>query len=94
MMHSKWRDESPDEFRDNDSDFESNDEDDLPDDESAELLPCPECGADVYEDAEQCPICGTYLIDDSNVWTGRSTWWIVLGLLGIIAVILALALQF
>jgi hypothetical protein len=96
MVHSNWRHPSPDEFHEDDdeSDGEFIDDDDLPDDESVELLPCPECGADVYEDAEQCPVCGAFIIDDTNLWTGRSTWWIVLGLLGIIAVVLALGLPF
>ena len=25
---------------------------------------CPECGADVYEDAPQCPQCGWYVTSD------------------------------
>jgi len=63
--------------------------DEPPDDESLEMLPCPECGVEIYEEAEQCPHCGTYVVHESNFWQGRSTWWIVLGLLGIFAVILA-----
>ena len=58
----------------------------------APLTDCPECGAEVYEDAERCPSCGSYIILSSSgsVWQGRPAWWIILGLLGIIAVILAL----
>ena len=33
-----------------------------------------------------------YLICDTRVWSGKSLWWIALGLLGIIAAILALVL--
>jgi len=59
--------------------------------DSSETLPCPECGADVYEDAERCPACGQYITPGSgNLWAGRSPWWIILGLLGIAAVVLAL----
>ena len=61
------------------------------DDELTETVPCPHCGAEVYEDAVQCPACGTYLTHQANVWSGRPTWWIVLGLLGILAVLLVLA---
>ncbi len=56
-------------------------------DDNSETIICPGCQADVYEYAEQCPYCGDYLLATSNVWSGRSWWWIVLGLLGIISVI-------
>ncbi len=36
------------------------DEDDFADDAS-ETVPCPYCGADVYEEAERCPACGKYI---------------------------------
>ena len=60
-------------------------------DELTETVPCSQCGAEIYEDAVRCPACGTYITHDTSVWSGRSGWWIVLGLLGILAVILALA---
>ena len=84
-MPAAYWNESPDDL----DDREYPDVDDTDDDE--QTVVCPECGADVYEDADQCPACGMFLIHDTRVWSGRSTWWIVLGLLGIIAVILALA---
>ena len=63
------------------NDWEYPDEDDG--DDLSETRPCRYCGADVYEDAEQCPVCGQYLPADArNLWTGRSAWWILLGLLG------------
>lgn len=67
-----------------------------PDDESWEddtdVVDCPSCGAEVYEDAVRCPVCGEYvsLSSGANAWAGRSTWWIALGLAGVIAVILVL----
>lgn len=79
-----WFEQSGDELDDNefpDHQF---------DDESTETLPCPQCGAQVYEEAERCPVCGTYIIQ-ASVWTGRPGWWILLALLGIGAAILALA---
>jgi len=62
-----------------------------PDDEQPETIRCPACGAEVYEDAVQCPACGDYVTAASGVWSGRPTWWIVLGLVGILAAVLALA---
>lgn len=55
-------------------------------------MPCPSCGADIYDDAERCPICGDYIVGShASIWNERPVWWIVLGLLGIAAVIAALA---
>ena len=74
-----------DEFRDDEyPDYED-------DDEQVETRPCNECGADVYEESEQCPYCGAYIFDSTNVFTGRPVWWIVLAVAGVIATILALA---
>jgi hypothetical protein len=49
------------------------------------------CGMDVYEDAEECPLCGEFFTRQTGeAWRGKPTWWIVLGLVGIIAVIMML----
>ncbi len=72
---------------DDQDDWEYSDESD---DETAETLPCRECGAVIYEDAEQCPVCGSYVIRDTNPLRGRSVAWLVLGLAGVVAVIVAL----
>ena len=60
------------------------------DDGPAETVSCPSCGADVYEDAEQCPTCGEWITSIHSPWQGRSTWWIVLGVLGVAATSFAL----
>lgn len=80
-----------DEASDSLDDREYPDEDDL-DDGSTGTVVCPHCRADVYEDADQCPECGEYLLSDTRVWSSKSLWWIALGLLGIVAAILALVL--
>jgi hypothetical protein len=82
---SRWCD-ADDESFDSDDPDQSGDDDDL-----SETIPCPQCGAEVYEDAEQCPRCGSYLTHGSSVWAGRSIAWIVLGMLGVLAAVLALA---
>lgn len=53
---------------------------------------CPRCGADVYEDVEQCPLCGSWITAETSPWSGRSSWWVILGVLGILALFWALAL--
>ena len=82
------------------TDWDSEDEwedDEWPeDDDEIETVPCPACGKEVYEEAERCPYCGDYIVHSSSgyVWKNRPVWWIVLGVFGILAVILALTAQF
>ena len=61
-------------------------------DDETETMPCSHCGAEIYEDAEQCPVCGEYVSFSTSVWHGKSLPWVLIGLAGIIAVILTLAL--
>ncbi len=70
------------------------DPDDWPedDDSGSDTVVCPNCGADVYEDAEQCPRCGEWITDSTHPLAGRSRWFVWAGLLGIAAVILTLIL--
>ena len=67
------------------------DEGDWDEDGPAETVSCPSCGVDVYEEAEQCPSCGEWITSFHSPWQGKSTWWIVLGALGVAATILALS---
>jgi hypothetical protein len=73
-------------------DREFPDEDDDDDDEPTLTSQCPRCGVDVYEDVEQCPLCGTWITSNTTPWAGRSWWWVALGVLGIIALVWALSL--
>ena len=75
-----------DEWSDDDYDVDSFDDDE------SETVECPNCGADIYEDVDRCPVCGDFVVHSSAyVWQNRPTWWVVLGLIGILAVIVALA---
>ena len=64
-------------------------DDDSLNDEPA-LVPCPECGAQMLEDLEQCPTCGQYVSFSTSAWEGKSVGWTLLGVLGVGALILAL----
>jgi len=81
-----------------DDDWESDFEDDFEgdadfDDEwETETRECPHCGADVYEDAVACPVCGEYITSSTHPFTDRPRWWVLLGTLGVIATILCLTL--
>ena len=52
---------------------------------------CVRCGADVYEDVDQCPLCGAWITADTSPWSGRAWWWVALGILGVIGLITVLA---
>ena len=59
-------------------------------DDSADLVRCPSCGEEIYEDAEQCPYCGDYVTHSTSALAGRSVWFCALGLLGAVATIIYL----
>jgi hypothetical protein len=86
-MHAASWDSSADDL----DDREYPDVDDMEGDGS-DTVACPECGAEVYEDADRCPVCGLYIVHHTHFWAGRSAWWIVLAVLGIVAVLLTLTL--
>jgi hypothetical protein len=69
-----------------------NDDDNVDDDDDGATLtrPCPSCGLEVYEDAERCPICGDYITPNWSALQGMPWRWIVMGLLGFVAVLMAL----
>ncbi|MCC9606325.1 zinc ribbon domain-containing protein [Blastopirellula sp. JC732] len=70
-------------------------DDDLPSDEPDDYLDhCPQCGGEIYDDADVCPHCGEYLIHRNSPWSDRSFLWVALGLLGVIAVIASLFFGF
>ncbi len=60
-------------------------------DEETLVVSCPGCGADVYEDAEQCPVCGDYIVHETRIWSGKGWWWILLGLAGVVATVVVLS---
>jgi hypothetical protein len=63
------------------------------DDDTTATVVCPHCGADVYEDAEYCPVCDNYITTTSGAspLSGRPLWWILLGLAGVAATFMTLA---
>lgn len=69
-------------------DHEFPDEDEF-DADLSETVPCAQCGAEIYGDAVRCPACGAYVTHDTNPWSWRPSWWIILGVVGTVAVILA-----
>lgn len=80
-------------YRDDfDNDDEGDDDWDAPesdgrDDDELELLPCPSCGKDIYEETEACPYCGEYVTHSTSALAGRPLWYVALAILGIVSVI-------
>ena len=60
------------------------------DEDFSETRECPSCQATIYEDAEQCPNCGEYILFSTRAISGWPWWFVALGILGIVAVFLAL----
>ncbi|RJP36807.1 MAG: hypothetical protein C4547_06700 [Phycisphaerales bacterium] len=58
-------------------------------DDDAEVLPCPSCGADVYEDADQCPICGQWITPGAS---GRRQRWIAAVVILMVALLIVLTI--
>lgn len=74
-------------------DFTSWDDEDWPDAEpDADTIICPECGFEMYADVELCPHCG-YFVEPApdEALADRPRWFVVLGVLGILATVLALS---
>jgi len=61
------------------------------DDEETAVASCPNCHADVYEDADSCPSCGEFLTGATGSLDAKPKWFVALGLLGILAVVLVLS---
>jgi hypothetical protein len=83
-------DDEDDDWYDDDEDLQ---DDDLYDDDELEMVICPECRAEIYEEAEQCPECGAYVIHSSHPFDNWHPAWLALGLLGILTLICMLLLS-
>ena len=72
---------------------EYDDEDwiDDPEEDQDDTIECPECGAEIFDDIDVCPVCGHAIIHSTSPWSGKSLPWILMGLLGIVAVITMLS---
>jgi len=69
---------------------EPNDFDRESDDDASVAVPCPNCGQDVYEDADRCPYCGEYITASTSA--RRPTWLIIAAILALLGVLFWLAL--
>lgn len=79
---------------DDDDDWDGGDDEEWAgvDDDEPVLVPCPHCGAQIYEEALQCPVCGEYVVHDTHPLSGRPAWYVVLGVVGLIITAIMLVL--
>ena len=53
-----------------------------------ETIPCPSCQRSIYEDVDQCPHCGEWIIAHATSDVRRRTVWIVTSFLALLAILL------
>jgi hypothetical protein len=74
-------DEDDDEDDDDDGESDLSDTDaDLRDDSdsgSEPTVPCPACGAEMFEDSPRCPVCGEYVSAGGSQAGSRPLWVVV-----------------
>ena len=58
------------------------DDDDGDDDNEGETVPCPDCGRPVYEEADVCPYCGSFILRDARA---RHPRWVLATVLALLA---------
>ncbi|MBL8826410.1 MAG: hypothetical protein JNM18_05455 [Planctomycetaceae bacterium] len=63
-----------------DDDDEDDFDPDVYDSDDLELVPCPHCGSEIYEETERCPQCGEYVNQQARLGVNRPLWFIVTAL--------------
>ena len=81
-----------DEVEPDDLDPEEPDESDQDDEDGAVEIRCPNCKKWIFEDAEQCPMCGQYVsTEDPATPSGNKPMWMIIIILMLIAAMFVLA---
>jgi len=66
--------------REGDDDWnDAEDEVDDPPEEDDVTIPCPHCGKAIYDEAERCPYCESYISKEDRGPTPKA-WWVLVGL--------------
>ncbi len=89
--HEEPEDEDEPDWGDGD-DYDPDDPETYPeglyDDDGPPTVSCPYCKADMFEDADCCPACGTYLSrEDAPPAKNSVPWWILI-MLALAAVVM------
>jgi ribosomal protein L37E len=96
MPKNDWDNEvwDNDDLSDDDLDDDENWDDDNGVDEE-ESAPCPECGKEIFVDAEMCPACGYWLTTAERhaIWSGGSSSAKLLSVGKVLLVVVLIALM-
>jgi hypothetical protein len=69
-------------------DLEDDFDEDYPEDDDDEsTVPCPHCKREIHEDSQRCPYCEHYISKEDSP-AGRRPWWIVVGVIVCLYVVL------
>ena len=74
-------DDDSDDDRDLPNEFDTDDDSDDPD-----TIPCPYCRRPVYENADLCPHCKSYLSEEDA--PRRHPWWLIAGVIVCLVLVL------
>lgn len=76
MNCDPWRenDFEDDDVRSYDTADDALDHDEDSDDDEEYTIDCAECGKSIYDDADQCPYCGNYLIGGHSGERKQPLW--------------------
>ena len=86
MTRNSYEDDEEEES----DDPEDPDESDMDDDDGEDgpsLVPCPYCGREISEDAEQCPRCGRYLSEEDSA-RSKPPWVVITAVALLVAILL------
>lgn len=62
-------------------------------DDDEPTIPCPNCQEEMFEDSPRCPHCGEY-ISEEDASPGRKPWWVIIGVVLCLIVILIWIIQY
>ena len=68
------QDDRDDEEVDDDHEDPDSLDQDAEDDPDAMTVPCPHCGADVFDEADVCPRCGNFILHEDQRNKHRPVW--------------------
>lgn len=75
----------------------ANEDDDLPDgvyyDDHWPTVPCPFCREAIAEDSDRCPHCGNWLSKEDSPTTPKTSFWVTMMVLAVLAVLMMVWLR-
>ena len=79
---NEWDDDNLDDEGPLDSDL-----DEFNNDDELTTEPCPACGAEIYDDSPQCPVCGEYIVARAGASHRWPLWMVIVAAVAIFALL-------